>query len=459
MFRSALEYLRDWTTRASRKPLVIRGARQVGKSHLVRMLAEDAFENLLEINLEVEPDAATLFASKDPRAILELLEARYAVPVVPGSTLLFLDEVQAVPELLACLRYFYERMPALHVVAAGSLLDFALRDHTFSMPVGRIEYLHLGPMTFEEFLHALDKQQLVAFLADWTIGQDVPEAIHKELSRLLRRFVVVGGMPASVDAYVSSGAGDESEAVKQGILSTYRDDFAKYRKRSDPRRLEKLFSRIPHLVGRKFMYSQVDREDRSRELGAALEMLCLARVAHKVRHSAANGIPLRAEADERRFKVLFVDVGLVCRSSGLSILDLESAENPLLVNSGAVCEQFVGQHLVHSGEPYDEPEAFCWMREKSQSSAEVDYVISFGETIVPVEVKAGKTGTLKSLHVFLREKDRGFALRFNADKPSLLDATTSLADGRNRRFRLLSLPLYMVGQARRLCRECSERTS
>lgn len=453
MHRTALETLRTWTTRPGRKPLILRGARQVGKSHLVRMLAEDAFENMLEINLEVEPDVVSLFASKQPRAILELLEARYGTRVTPGKTLLFLDEVQSAPELLACLRYFYERMPEMHVVAAGSLLDIALQDHSFSMPVGRIEYLHLGPMTFEEFLRALGREQLVQFLADWTVEGEIPDAIHNELSRLLRRFLVVGGMPASVEAFVSSGAGDESERIKQGILSTYRDDFARYRGRSDPRRLEKVFARIPQLVGRKFMYSHVDREDRSRELGAALEMLCLARVAHKIKHSAANGIPLRAEADERRFKVLFVDVGLVCRSAGLSILDFEESADPLLVNSGAVCEQFIGQHLVHRSEPYEEPEAFCWMREKSQSSAEVDYVISFGETIVPVEVKAGKTGTLKSLHVFLRDKKRSFALRFNADKPSLLDANTSLADGRNLPFRLLSLPLYMVGQTRRLCRE------
>ncbi|MCP5040542.1 MAG: DUF4143 domain-containing protein, partial [bacterium] len=163
-------------------------------------------------------------------------------------------------------------------------------------------------------------------------------------------------MPASVEAFVSSGAGEESERIKQGILSTYRDDFAKYRRRSDPRRLEKVFARIPQLIGRKFMYSHVDREDRSRELGAALEMLCMARVTHKIRHSAANGIPLRAEAEERRFKVLFADVGLVCRSAGLGILDLEEAADPLLVNSGAVCEQFIGQHLVHGVEPYEEPE-------------------------------------------------------------------------------------------------------
>jgi predicted AAA+ superfamily ATPase len=183
------------------------------------MLAEDAFENMLEINLEVEPDAVSLFASKDPRVILELFEARYGMRVTPGATLLFLDEVQAAPELLAGLRYFYEGMPELHVVAAGSLLDFALRDRSFSMPEGRIEYLHLGPMTFEEFWRALGREQLVRFLADWTVEAEISEAIHNELPRLLRRFLIVGGMPASVEAFVSSGAGDECERIKQGILS------------------------------------------------------------------------------------------------------------------------------------------------------------------------------------------------------------------------------------------------
>jgi len=264
-------------------------------------------------------------------------------------------------------------------------------------------------------------------------------------------------MPASVEAFVRSGSHRESEAVRQGILSTFRDDFAKYGQRADRGRLARVFEKIPLLVGSKLMYSRVDREERSRELGRALEMLCKAGVAYRVRHTAANGVPLGAEADDRDFKVLFMDVGLLARSCGLSVLDVERAEDLMMVNAGAVCEQFVGQHLLHAGEPYEEPDLHCWIRQKKGSSAEVDYVISVGEKVVPVEVKAGKTGALKSLQLFLREKKRDFGLRFNADVPSLLEAETSLADGGNKPFRLLSLPLYMAGQARRLCREALGR--
>ena len=173
-----------------------------------------------------------------------------------------------------------------------------------------------------------------------------------------------------------------------------------------------------------------------------------------MRHSSANGVPLGAEADDRSFKVPFLDVGLLCRSCGLSVLDLERVEDLMMVNAGSVCEHFVGQHLLYAGEFFAEPELYCWMREKSQSSAEVDYVISVGGVVVPVEVKAGKTGTLKSLHVFLREKEREFGLRLNTDVPSLLEAEAPGVGGVKRPFRLLSLPLYMVEEAARLCREC-----
>jgi predicted AAA+ superfamily ATPase len=454
MYRTALAYLRTWKDKPGRKPLVLRGARQVGKSFLVRMLAAEAFDNLIEINLETDPDAPSLFASNDPRTIVPLLEARYGQTVTGGATLLFLDEIQVAPELFAGLRYFHERLPQLHVIAAGSLLDFALADHGFSVPVGRIEYLNLGPLSFSEFLLALDRASLQQFLCQYTIGQDVPQAIHRELLRLLRRFLVIGGMPASVAAFLGPGTHRDSEAERQAILSTYREDFAKYGKRLDRRRLDKVFAKIPRMAGSKFSYSQVDREDRSRELSRALDQLCLARIAYRVRHTSANGVPLGAEADDRSFKVLFLDVGLLCRSCGLSVLDLERAEDLMLVNSGSVCEQFVGQHLLHSGEFFAEPELYCWMREKSQSSAEVDYLISVGGVVVPVDVKAGKTGTLKSLHVFLREKQRDFGLRLNTDLPSLLDAETCVAGGGNRPFRLLSLPLYLVEQASRLCRDC-----
>jgi uncharacterized protein len=451
MDRFALDYLRHWKTRTSRKPLVVRGARQVGKSHLVRTFGQNEFERLLEINFERLPEAASLFASKDPGAICRLLEARFNTSLKPGQSLLFLDEIQAAPEVFAVLRYFREELPDLHVIAAGSLLEFVLQEHDFSMPVGRVEYLHLGPVVFEEFLLAMGRDRLRDWLVQYKPGDDVPSEMHTELSRLVRQFTVIGGMPEAVAAFSQTGSFQECEEIQQAVLATYRDDFNKYSQRIKQRRVEKVFARVPAMVGRKFMYSQVDREERSRDLGEALGLLQLARVVHKVQHTNANGIPLGSEADERTFKVLFMDVGLLCRSSGLRTTDLVQADELMLVNSGAVCEQAVGQHLLHAAPLYEEPQLFCWMRQTRGSNAEVDFVVAVGNQVVPVEVKAGKTGTLKSMHVFLQEKHRGFGLRFNMDRPSLLEAQTSVAASPQTPFKLLSLPLYLVGQAFRLC--------
>src|SRR3990172_4521768 len=174
MDRFALEYLKEWKTRASRKPLVVRGARQVGKSHLVRMFAQAEFKYLLEVNFERLPDVASLFKSKAPRSICRLLEARFNTPLTPGQSLLFLDEIQAAPEVFVVLRYFREELPDLHMIAAGSLLEFVLQDHDFSMPVGRLEYLHLGPMVFEEFLLAVGLDRLRDWLVRYSPGGRVP---------------------------------------------------------------------------------------------------------------------------------------------------------------------------------------------------------------------------------------------------------------------------------------------
>ena len=443
MYRFALSYLKEWKDKPGRKPLIVRGARQVGKSFLVQMLAREEFDSLVEINFEREPEAATLFESKSPRRILPLLEARYDRSVSPGKSLLFLDEIQAAPMVLAALRYFHEELPELHVVAAGSLLEFVLEEPIFSMPVGRIEYLHLGPMQFEEYLLALGRDKLREFLRDYAINEPMPEGLHLELMRLLRQFTVLGGMPESIKTYLETNSQKDADAVKQSILSTYRDDFNKYRTRVEHGRISKVFAKIPLLVGQKFKYSEVDRDERARSLARALDLLCLARVAHRVNHSDANGLPLGAEANDRDFKVLFMDVGLLCRSCGLNLADVEAAGDMMLVNSGTVAEQLIGQHLFYCGQFFEEPELHYWRRQKASSSAELDYVRAVGPHIVPIEVKAGKTGRLKSLHLFLRKKGLDFGLRFNSDVPSLMEGE----------YRLLSLPLYMVGQARRLCRE------
>ena len=456
MHRFALEHLEAWKDKVGRKPLIIRGARQVGKSYLARAFAKGRFDHIVELNFERDPEFASLFSSTSPTRIVRLLELHLNTAVLPGETLLFLDEIQAAPAVIPVLRYFHEELPELHVMAAGSLLEFALSAFPHSMPVGRVEYLHLGPMQFEEFLLASGQGRLAGFLGRFAPGDELPEVIHKQLLDFFRVFLVVGGMPEAIAAYLRRNSFRDAEEVKHSILSTFKDDFGKYSRRVPHARLQTLFARLPALVGSRFKYVHVDRQEPARALARALDLLCMARVAHRVPHSSANGVPLAAEAKETVFKMLFLDAGLVSTALGLTLLDLEGARGLLLVNAGAVCEQVVGQHLLHSLPFYQEPELFHWARQKAGSSAEVDYVIAEGRDVVPVEVKAGKTGTLKSLHSFLRAKNRPLGVRLNSDLPSLLDATTALADGRNVPYRLLSLPLYMVGQIRRLIPESLE---
>jgi len=458
MERIAMSHLREWRDGKRRKPLVVRGARQVGKSYLVREFGGEVFENLVEINFELDRSAADLFRAMDPRKVVPLLELHCGADIRPGSTLLFLDEVQAAPQVFSALRYFQELMPALHVIAAGSLLDFALSAAGFSVPVGRIEYLHLGPMTFEEHLLAGGHRKLVAHLRQYDIGDVIPPPIHEDLLGLLRTYLVVGGMPEAQEVWHTTGSVRAVEAVKQSVLATYDDDFGKYGANVAPDMLRKLFGVLPAMVGRKLTYASVDRTVRSDVVSRGFDLLCKARVVQKVRHTDAVGLPFGATADERKFKPLFLDVGLMATSCGLSLLDIERAGDVVQVNSGAVCEQFVGQHLLGSVAPNVKPEVFYWAREKRNSSAEVDYLLSSGGTVFPVEVKAGRTGKLRSMQIFLRERGLNFGVRLNSDLPSLTPARAVLADKSEISYRLLSLPLYLVGEVPRLAAQVLGRS-
>jgi len=419
---------------------MLRGARQVGKSYLVREYAQKASLDLLEINLEKDPEAIQFFHKNAIQKTLELLSLQYRKKIDLEKTLLFLDEIQAAPELIPHLRYFFEEKPSLRVIAAGSLLEFTLRDHAFSMPVGRLEYMHLGPMTFEEFLLAAGEKDLKDFIGQHQIGETIPTPLHKRLMDLVRTFSIVGGMPEAVKNYLS-GASESCEVSKQNILSTYQDDFSKYRDRVPHERLKKIFMNIPLLIGEKFKYVNVDAHERSKDLSTGLDLLCMARVAHRVYHTSGNGVPLGAEIDQKFFKVLFLDIGLVSSSCGLSLITVEKEPDLNLVNQGRLAEQFIGQHLLYDRPVYETPEIYYWTREKRNSSAEVDYLISLGSEVIPVEVKSGKTGRLRSLHLFLEEKKRPLGIRFNSEPSSLL---------RENKISLLSLPFYLVGQWRRM---------
>ena len=451
--RTEIKYLHEWSAQSSLKPVIIRGARQVGKSTLVREFARAARFSLVELNFERDPELREAFASRDPARIISTLTLLTGEDITAGTSLLFLDEIQAAPEALAALRYFHEEMPELHVVAAGSLLEFALAGARVSMPVGRVEYLHLGPMEFEDFLGASGHPELALNLRDLSLPDvdegAIPDPVHRKYLDLLRQYWVVGGLPEAVAAWVRSHDFKRVSRIHHSVVATYRDDFDKYSHGSLKGRIQMVFDRLPGMVGRKFKYVQVSREHRAAEIADALRHLCMARVASKVHHTSANGLPLAAEADERRFKCLYMDVGLMCAALHLDVLAL-GRQDPTLVNSGAVAKQFVGQHLLYSGPRHETPVLYYWTREARNAAAEVDYLMAPARRVVPVEIKAGTTGSLRSVHQFLKEKQSNFALRFNADAPSLARDSKGLPDGTRVDYHLLSLPLYMVGQARRL---------
>ncbi|WP_069470662.1 ATP-binding protein [Candidatus Marithrix sp. Canyon 246] len=449
MKRSELSYLEQWKDKNTRKPLVIRGARQVGKSYLVRQFAQIYALDILEINFELNDDYIACFQSKDPKQIIVLLELKASQKIIPGKTLIFLDEIQTAPQVLASLRYFYEILPQLHIIAAGSLLDFILEEHSFSMPVGRIEYMHLGPLKFKDFLKAIGKEQLGEFIEQYDSSTPFFCVIHDELIKMFKLYLAIGGMPEAIQVYKDTGSLLEVDMIKQSILLSYRDDFSKYGRRFKHSIIQKVFKKLPFQIGQKLKYVNLDSNEKSSYLKNALHLLELAKIYYPVYHTAANGIPLRAQTNEKIQKPLFLDVGLLTKACGVNYAEIEAADEVTLINSGSMCEQFIGQHLLYAKPSYEEPELFYWCREKRQSSAEIDYILNYGSKIIPVEIKAGKTGTLKSLHVFIQEKQLDYGVRFNADIPSYCEIPISLPRASGK-FRLLSLPLYMVEELSRM---------
>ncbi len=450
MKRKYLTFLQEWIVSSQRKPLVIRGARQVGKTWLVRYFAEEQGKRLVEINLEKNPHVATYFDSNDPKQFLMLLSSSLNEPIDPKKCLLFIDEIQAVPEMLAKLRWFAEDLPELPVITAGSLLEFVLEKHSFSMPVGRISYMHMEPLTFEEFLIASNRTPSVDFLNAFEWGMKIPEALHNDLMLLFKEYVVVGGMPAAVASWIEKRSLHEVNQIHDDLLSSYHDDFNKYRGRIEVERLDEVMAGVPKQLCGKLVFSKINPEEKARVLKQALDLLCKARVCHRVTSCSANGIPLGSNIDEKYFKAIFIDSGLCSVSLGLSMTEIVSTEELIFVNKGGIAEQIVGQLLRTLDPPFKQPKLFYWLREEKNSTAEIDYVIQVGSQVVPVEVKAGSSGTLRSLHLFMGQKKLPNAVRINSDYPSQTKVQTKDALGNDVEYSLISIPFYLVGQVKRL---------
>lgn len=450
MKRDRTSFLIDWLKSKTRKPLVIRGARQVGKTWIVRDLADLEKRRLIELNFEKRPDLQTLFLSNDPKEIMVNISALAGGKIDPSQSILFLDEIQVVPHLLQKLRWFAEDMPELAVIAAGSLLDFALAKHEFSMPVGRISYFYLEPLSFEEFLDAIGKNELRAYLHNYDWKITIPEAIHLELVKLIKDYLIVGGMPSAVSSWATNRAPETLNQIHYDLLTTYRDDFAKYSGRLTIERLEDIMSSIPHQLGRKFVYKDANSEVSTASLKQAFELLCNAKVCHRIVATSANGLPLGAESNEKFLKAILLDCGLCSVSLGLSLHKLASLSDICMINKGAVAEQLVGQVLRTITPAYMPSALYYWQRGKKGAEAEVDYVIQHEDQIIPIEVKAGTTGALKSLHQFMKEKKKLVAVRVNSDLPSICPIQVKDSVGDLINYKLLSLPFYLLGQLHRL---------
>ncbi|MFZ5572159.1 MAG: ATP-binding protein [Thermodesulfobacteriota bacterium] len=431
---------------------MIRGARQVGKSTLVRRFVHNQGLKLHEINLEQHLFLNDVFATLDIDVIIRELSALTGGNILSQDAVLFLDEIQATPHAIQALRYFYEKRPELPVISAGSLMEFALSELTFSMPVGRIEYYHLGPITFNEFLQAVDPG-LVTYCTGFHIGQSIPLAAHRQLIKRQREYLFVGGMPEAVQVYAEANALGEVTAVHRSITETYQDDFSKYAGKKDLALMQRVFRQIPRMIGQKVKYSNISKENKSREVKAVIDRLIKARICHPVFHSHCSGVPLMADINENVYKLLFMDVGMAAYLSGLDWIALQALDGQTIVNEGKLAEQFVGQHLF---DPLEGPKLTYWLRESRSANAEVDFVISSGSQVIPIEVKAGTSGTLKSLQQFVLNKKSDLCIRFDLNPPDI-GRITHAARARDGSvpvsYTLLSLPLYLVEQLPRLVNE------
>lgn len=341
-------------------------------------------------------------------------------------------------------------MPELPVLTAGSLLDFTLAKHEFSMPVGRIGYMYLEPFSFEEFLDALGQNELRTYLHNYHLNLKIPEAIHMQLMKFIKEYLVIGGMPAAVSAWASQRDPQAVNQIHFDLLTTYRDDFAKYSRRLTIERLEEIISSVPRQLGNKFVYRNANPEVSTPPLKQALDLLCKARVCHRIITTAANGLPLDAEADEKYVKVIMLDCGLCSASLGLSLHQIIGLSELSMVNNGGMAEQLVGQLLRTISPAYVPSSLYYWQRKKKDAVAEVDYIIQHENQVIPLEVKAGSTGTLKSLQQFMLEKKKALAVRINSDFPSLCTVYIKDPTGTSIEYKLLSIPFYLIGQLHRL---------
>jgi predicted AAA+ superfamily ATPase len=412
-------------------PLLLRGARQVGKSSSVRNFAQ-YFDHFVEINFEENEDARKAFDGNFfPKEICEKLSLLLEIPIVAGKTLLFFDEIQACPRAISALRFFYEKYPELHVIAAGSLLEFALEELP-SFGVGRIHSMFMYPFSFNEFLDAMDKTMLIELIENSNEHNPIFEPVHKNLLNYLKIFLYVGGMPKVVATYKTTENLLECGQILKQLVNSLRADFAKYRTKVPELRLSNVFNAVAAQMGKKFVYSHTEGDYDNKQVRECLELLRMAGLILPVVHTSANGIPLGAEINLKKIKYLFLDTGLFQNLLGLDLSNLLLNNDFSVINKGHIAELYVGLELIKSTKNDTFPQLYHWMREEKRSNAEVDYLVQKNEKIIPIEVKSGTQGSMQSMHLFMDAKQSEYGIRTSLENFGQYD-------------KIKVVPLYAIG--------------
>ncbi len=440
MKRRYYDDLGAWYASKHRKPLLLRGARQVGKSTLVRNFASLQNLDLVEINLE-KTSLTSPKKSLELEKIIPEIEFLTRKKIGPQS-LLFIDEIQEEPKLITGLRFFKEERPEIPVIAAGSLLEFALSENEISFPVGRISSGYISPICFTEFLMGLGEDRLLKYLGE---PLKIPAFAHEALLERYRQFLFVGGMPEAGQVFIETKDYRQVREIQRSIIGTYRDDFQKYSTRSELSRVKMVFDTLPRICGKKVKYSEINPDEKSRDLKRAIELLKFSRVVQPAIHSNGTGTPLSAYEDDSIYKLYFVDVGLLGAMLNTQWADISKKD---FSYRGFLAEQFVAQHLSYNSEFSRPPELFYWLKDKKSNKAEVDFLTTLDDQVIPVEVKAGAGGQKKSLIVYMAtHKKSMLAVHFSETPFSVQEFQHSIQLGSEHvksHGHLVRLPFYLI---------------
>ena len=405
----------EWKSKQGRMPLLLHGARQVGKTHILREFGKEHYKNIAYVNLETDPIASTWFDDNiEPKRIIMLLEAHIKTRIIPEDALIIFDEIQSCERALTSLKYFNENAPQYHIAAAGSLLGVAIKREKYSFPVGNVDSKTLYPFTFEEFLWSQSEDILTEEIkSGFEANSPLHPSLHKKASELYKIYLIVGGMPASILEYTNTGSLVMVPGVQNRIINDYIADMAKYASDSEAIKIRAAFNSVPAQLAkenRKFQYKVIQKGGSSSIFGEAIDWLETAKVINKCYNLTTPEIPLDVYKDFTNFKLYMSDTGLLTMTSKTPqeiILNLGEADNRFL---GAIAENYVAQHFAAR-----EKSLLHWRSDsKSGGQAEIDFVLQEGADVIPVEVKAGERVASRSLSVFVKRYNSLYSIRISS---------------------------------------------